>query len=78
MIADTPLIKNLERPPYLKILLDGHATLEECFANLRIEEIRHESKRSNSSHEQIPPEIRALVEDSTLPTRIASLFKTAA
>lgn len=78
IIADTPLIKNLERPQYVKILLDGHATLEECFAHLRIEEIRHESKRSNSSYEQIPPEIRALVEDPAFPTRIASLFKIAA
>ena len=34
MLADTPLIKNLDNPDYMKILLDGKASLEELFAEL--------------------------------------------
>jgi len=34
MVADTPLIKNLDHPQYLKILLNGQANLEERFAQI--------------------------------------------
>lgn len=34
MLADTPLVKNLDNPDYMKILLDGKADLEELFAEL--------------------------------------------
>jgi hypothetical protein len=34
MLANTPLVKNLENPAYMEILLDGKATLEELFAQL--------------------------------------------
>lgn len=34
MLADTPLVKNLDNPDYMKILLDGKENLEELFAEL--------------------------------------------
>ncbi len=34
MLADTPLVKNLDNPDYMKILLDGKANIEELFAEL--------------------------------------------
>lgn len=34
MLADTPLVKNLHNPEYIKILLDGKKNLEELFAQL--------------------------------------------
>jgi hypothetical protein len=42
MIADTLLVRNLENPSYLKILLDGQATLEERFAQIDINTVRKE------------------------------------
>jgi len=34
MLADTPLVKNLDNPDYMEILLDGKAGLEELFAEI--------------------------------------------
>lgn len=34
MLADTPLVKNLDNPDYMKILLDGKENLEELFAEI--------------------------------------------
>ena len=34
MLVDTPLVKNLDNPDYMKILLDGKENLEELFAEL--------------------------------------------
>jgi hypothetical protein len=34
MLADTPLIKNLDNPKYLDMLLDGKKNLEELFADI--------------------------------------------
>ena len=34
MLADTPLVKNLSNPDYLKILLDGRPNIEALFADL--------------------------------------------
>ena len=36
MLADTPLVKNLDNEEYMKILLDGKANLEELFADLEL------------------------------------------
>ena len=36
MLADTPLVKNLDNDEYMKILLDGKANLEELFADLEL------------------------------------------
>ena len=45
MIADTPLVRNLENPGYLKILLNGQATLEERFAQIDTETVRERNCR---------------------------------
>lgn len=34
MLADTPLVKNLDNPDYMSVLLDGKASLEELFSKL--------------------------------------------
>jgi hypothetical protein len=34
MLADTPLVKNLSNPDYMKILLDGRPNIEALFADL--------------------------------------------
>ena len=36
MIADTPLVKNLEKSHYLELLLDGMRSLEDRFAQMDI------------------------------------------
>jgi hypothetical protein len=78
MIADTPLVRNLENPGYLKVLLNGQATLEERFAQIETETVRNELQASQSSLEKVPSKIRQLVAAPTFPESICRLFQKAA
>jgi hypothetical protein len=73
MIADTPLVKNLDNPEYMEVLLNGKDSLEELFANIRYEDAKH-SNRSNEDTDQILPGGRALIKKQRLPEQILELF----
>ncbi len=78
MIADTPLVRNLENPRYLQILLQGQATLQERFAQIDIETVRKELRAAQSSLEKVPSKIRQLIALPTFPETICRLFEKAA
>jgi hypothetical protein len=80
MIADTPLVRNLENPEYLKILLEGQATLEERFAQIDIETVRKELQAAQISVEKVPSKIRQLIAlpASAFPEVICRVFQKAA
>ncbi len=46
MLADTALVKNLSNPEYVKIILNGHNTLEDRFAEIDEKLVRQEMKKS--------------------------------
>ena len=78
MIADTPLVKNLENPQYLKILLNGRADLEECFADIDIDAVRREMGSAQSSSEKVPKKIQKLIAVPSFPDTLCRLFRKAA
>ena len=78
MIADTPLVRNLENPGYLKTLLNGQATLEERFAQIDAETVRKELRTVQGSLEKVPPKIRQLIALPAFPEAICCLFQKAA
>lgn len=78
MIADTPLVRNLENPRYLKVLLNGQASLEERFAQIDIETVRKELQQAQVSLEKVPSKIRQLIAVPTFPEAICRLFQKAA
>ena len=78
MIADTPLVRNLENPNYLKILLNGQATLEECFAQIPVDTVRKELHDALNSLEKVPSKIRQLIQAQSFPETICRLFKKTA
>ena len=78
MIADTPLVRNLENPEYLKILLNGQATLEDRFAQIQVETVRKELRDALNSPEKVPSRIRQLIHIQSFPETICCLFKKAA
>jgi hypothetical protein len=73
MLADTPLMKNLDNPDYMEILLDGKATLEELFADVvtltpdNISDLQTDTDR-------ILPGYRAIINLTTLPDHMVRLF----
>jgi hypothetical protein len=63
MIAETPMMKNLECPEFMNIILNGQPTLAARFAQLdmkRIQERVHESQNK----ERLPAGIKKIVNDS--------------
>ncbi len=78
MIADTPLVRNLENPNYLKVLLDGRATLEERFAQIQVDTVRKELQDALNPVEKVPANIRKLIHLQSFPETICRLFKKAA
>lgn len=58
MIAETPMIKNLKCPEYLKIILHGQLSLAARFAELDIE-----CARKQQEEETLPPSIRKIIRD---------------
>jgi len=77
MIADTLLVRNLANPAYLKIILQGHATLEERFAQIDIETVRKELQAARASLEKVPSQIRKLIAIPSFLETVAGLFQKA-
>jgi hypothetical protein len=66
MLADTPLVKNLSNPEYVKIILNGHDTLEERFAEIDEKLVRQEMKRSED-HQGISARMKKILRKPNLP-----------
>jgi hypothetical protein len=69
MLADTPLVKNLENPGYMKMLLNGKGCLEELFAE--IDSTRYiEALKSKMDVDQILPGFRRMIKEPALPDKV--------
>jgi hypothetical protein len=69
MLADTPLVKNLDNPHYMKILLDGKANIEELFAELGTTRLA-DTDGLQANTVPILPGFRALIKLPTLPDQV--------
>lgn len=76
MLADTPLVKNLDNPKYMEALLDGKANLEELFAELAATHLAS-TAQSQADTERILPGFHKLIKLPTLPKQVACLFTRA-
>ena len=70
MQADTPLIKNLDNPNYLGLLLDGKERLEELFAELGMNSCTRGAE-SRPDADRILPGFRKLIRIKALPGQVA-------
>lgn len=77
MLADTPLIKNLENSKYLEILLNGKQGLEELFAGLGENAVK-EMEKTQVECRYILPGFCALAKLKNLPEKISSFLSNIA
>jgi hypothetical protein len=61
MIADTPLVKNLENDKYIKIILKGKASLEERFAEIDPQLIKDQLTEAQKKLRKMPEGIAKLI-----------------
>jgi len=73
MLADTPLVKNMDNPEYMKVLLNGKANLEELFAEVAATPFTSAAE-SRADTERILPGFQRLIKLPTLPVQVARLF----
>ncbi len=67
----TPLVKNLNNPAYMEILLDGKENLVEPFADLGPSWITNAAPGSQSGIGRLLPGFRALINNPTLLEQVA-------
>ena len=78
MLAETPLVRNLENPNYMKLLLNGNASLEEVFAEIEIKTLRETFHEAQKSPEKIPAKLKPLIDMPQLPEKLVDMIKNAA
>jgi hypothetical protein len=72
MLADTPLVKNLDNPQYMEILLNGKANLEELFADIGRSPIT-KSEIAGPDPNLMLPKIGKLIAMKNLPAQMINL-----
>jgi len=75
ILAETPLVKNLENPPYMKILLKGKASLEAVFAEIEIDTFRAAFKEARNVPGKVPAKLKALAEMIDFPEKLVRNVK---
>jgi hypothetical protein len=78
MLADTPLVKNLQNESYLKILLDGKPTLEARFAEIDVDLVRRQLNDARKSFDKIPAALKKIIAQPGFPQIVTDLFRAGA
>jgi hypothetical protein len=73
MLAETPLVKNLEHPEYVDILLKGKSSLAARFADIDILLVRQEEKDNAKRWRKYPKRMSRLFSIPDLPKKVAKL-----
>lgn len=78
MLAETPLVRNLDNPAYMRILLNGKANLEAVFASIEINALREELRKAQDGPERIPSELKPLIATIDFPEKLVNTVQKAA
>ncbi len=73
MLADTPLVRNLSNPDYLRIVLQGKETLGERFAEIDIQQVRKEEKENERRWRKYPKRMCKLFKIPHLPQKLLKI-----
>ena len=70
MLAQTPLVKNLDNPQYMEIILNGKATLAERFAQIDIDKVRKLFTEEQKVTQKYPKRMAEVFKITHLPRRL--------
>jgi hypothetical protein len=73
MFAQTPLVKNLQNPQYMEIILNGKATLAERFAEVDVDQVRKLFAEEQKVARKYPKRMGEVFKISHLPTRLGMI-----
>lgn len=75
MLADTPLVTNLQNPEYLRILLNGQPSLEALFAQIDPASVRKEIEKAQQNPERVPRALKRFIANLTSPTLVKNFIQ---
>ena len=61
IMADTPLVKNLENTEYLQLMLNGKGSLEEAFAEICQQDVISKMKEAKKDEPKLPRNVLLLI-----------------
>ncbi len=73
MLAQTPLVKNLDNPQYMEIILNGKATLAERFAEIDIVQVRKAFAEEQKVTQKYPKRMAEVFKIPHLPRRLGKI-----
>ena len=73
MLADTPLVRNLSNPEYVKILLKGKETFASRFADIDIQQVRKEEKENERRWRKYPKRMCRIFKIPHLPEKMMKI-----
>jgi hypothetical protein len=74
MFSQTPLVKNLENPQYMEIILNGKATLAERFAEIDVNQVRKLFSEEQKVTKKYPKRMAEVFKITHLPKRLAMIL----
>lgn len=77
ILAETPLIQNLQNPHYMTILLNGKNALEEVFADIEIDTLRLAFREAQIDPERIPSKLKPIIAMPDFPERFVNMVEKA-
>ncbi len=77
ILAETPLVQNLQNPHYMKILLNGKNSLEEVFAEIEIDTLRQAFRDAQIDPERIPAKLKPIIAMTDFPERFVTMVEKA-
>ena len=73
MIANTPLVTNLNNPEYVEIILDGKKNLSERFAEIDIASVRAGLRQEDEAARKYPKGMAKIFKIADLPAKIGQI-----
>ncbi len=77
ILAETPLVQNLKRDEYMKIILNGCSNLAERFSQIDAGQVQQEMAKTAENNDKILPGIKKIIRDEDLTIKFAALFSLA-
>jgi len=77
ILAETPLVQNLQNPNYMTLLLNNKSSIEEVFAEIDIDTLRKAFREAQDDPEKIPAKIKLLIAMPDFPEKLVSMVQKA-
>ena len=77
ILAETPLVRNLENPHYMQILFNGKPSLEAVFADIEIDTLRKAFSEAQDDPERIPAKLKPIIAMPDFPEKLLNMLEKA-